>query len=40
MITIIIIIITLYPRYEDLKKVRLKNMLGMSMLPLWAYLGK
>ncbi|XP_023344998.1 transmembrane protein 223 isoform X2 [Eurytemora carolleeae] len=30
--------ITLF-RYEDLKKVRLKNMLGMSMLPLWAYLG-
>jgi len=30
---------TLLFRYEDLKRVRMKNMIGMSMLPVWGYLG-
>lgn len=30
---------TLLFRYEDVKKVRMKNIAGMIMFPLWAYLG-
>jgi len=31
---------TLLYRYEDVGKVRKKNLVAMTMLPLWAYLGQ